>query len=103
MEEGETLNGRWKKTAEIKVGKLADPVAASIDVATQQMIQRSHDLGIETAFDRAVTMKPCNSGIQGICCKNCVMGPCRLPLPKGVIDGEDTRKGILKKSAGTPV
>jgi len=87
--------------AEPKVKKLADPVAASIDVATQQMIQRSHELGIETAFDRAMTMKPCNIGTQGICCKNCGMGPCRLPLPKGGIDGEDTRKGICGATPNT--
>ncbi len=80
---------------------MADPVAASIDVATQQMIQRSHELGIETAFDRAVTMKPCNIGAQGICCKNCSMGPCRLPLPKGGIEGEDTRKGICGATPNT--
>ena len=35
-----------KKAAATKVKKLADPVAASIDAATQQMIQRSHELGI---------------------------------------------------------
>jgi carbon-monoxide dehydrogenase catalytic subunit len=90
-----------KKAAETKEKKWADPVAASIDVATQQMIQRSHDLGIETAFDRAVTMKPCNIGTQGICCKNCGMGPCRLPLPKGGIEGEDTRKGICGATPNT--
>jgi len=90
-----------KKAAETKVKKLADPVAASIDVATQQMIQRSHELGIETAFDRAVAMKPCNIGTQGICCKNCGMGPCRLPLPKGGIEGEDTRKGICGATPNT--
>ena len=90
-----------KKATATKVKKLADPVAASIDVATQQMIQRSHELGIETAFDRAVTMKPCNIGAQGICCKNCSMGPCRLPLPKGGIEGEDTRKGICGATPNT--
>jgi carbon-monoxide dehydrogenase catalytic subunit len=42
-------------------------------------------------------MKPCNIGIQGICCKNCAMGPCRLPLPKGGIEGEDTRKGPVRR------
>ncbi|MBU4313679.1 MAG: anaerobic carbon-monoxide dehydrogenase catalytic subunit, partial [Actinobacteria bacterium] len=33
-----------------------------------------------TAFDRAQTMKCCpiGSGISGICCKNCAMGPCRV-------------------------
>jgi len=90
-----------KKAVKSKVQKLADPVAASVDAATQQMIQRSHELGIETAFDRAVTMKPCNIGTQGICCKNCGMGPCRLPLPKGGIEGEDTRKGICGATPNT--
>jgi len=85
----------------VKAPKLADPVAASIDVATQQMIQRSHDLQVETIFDRAVTMKPCNIGIQGTCCKNCAMGPCRLPLPKGGIEGEDTRKGLCGATPNT--
>ena len=80
------------KTA--KAHKLADPIAATIDVASQQMIRRAQDLGVETVFDRAVNMKPCNIGIQGICCKNCAMGPCRLPLPKGGIEGKDMRNGL---------
>ena len=91
---------KQKVTTE-KSQKLADPVAATIDIATQQMIQRAHDLDIETAFDRAVAMKPCNIGTQGICCKNCGMGPCRLPLPKGGIEGEDTRKGICGATPNT--
>ncbi len=84
-----------------KAPKLADPVASTIDVASQEMIARSHDLGIETVFDRALTMKPCNFGLQGTCCKNCSMGPCRLPLPKGGIEGEDTRKGLCGATANT--
>ena len=84
-----------------KAKKVADPIAASIDAATQQMIKRAQELGIETAFDRAVTMKPCNIGTQGICCKNCSMGPCRLPLPKSGIEGEDTRKGICGATPNT--
>jgi anaerobic carbon-monoxide dehydrogenase catalytic subunit len=84
-----------------KTPKLADPVAASIDPATQQMIQRAQQLGIETVFDRAEQMKPCSIGVQGTCCKNCAMGPCRLPLPKGGIDGEDTRKGLCGATANT--
>ena len=84
-----------------KAPKLADPIAASIDVASQQMIRRAQDLGVETVFDQAVNMKPCNIGIQGICCKNCAMGPCRLPLPKGGIEGEDTRKGLCGATANT--
>lgn len=85
----------------VKAKKVADPIAASIDPATQEMIKRSHDLNIETCFDRAVTLKPCNIGTQGICCKNCAMGPCRLPMPKDGIQGEDTRKGICGASPNT--
>ncbi len=84
-----------------KEAKKADPIAASIDIATQQMIARAQELGIETVFDRAVTLKPCNIGLQGICCKNCAMGPCRLPLPKEGIQGEDTRKGLCGATANT--
>ncbi len=90
-----------KKTKDAKAPKLADPIAASIDIATQEMIAHSHKLGIDTVFDRAVQMKPCNIGMQGICCKNCAMGPCRLPLPKGGIEGEDTRKGLCGATANT--
>ncbi len=81
--------------------KVADPVAATMDVASQQMIRRAQALGVETIFDRAVTLKPCNIGVQGTCCKNCAMGPCRLPLPKGGIEGEDTRKGLCGATANT--
>ncbi len=90
-----------KQAVDSKAPKLADPEAATIDAATQQMIRRSHELGIETAFDRAVTLKPCNIGTQGTCCKNCGMGPCRLPLTKSGAEGEDTRKGICGATPNT--
>jgi carbon-monoxide dehydrogenase catalytic subunit len=90
-----------KKEKAAKEKKMADPIAASIDPATQQMIARAQELGIDTVFDRAVTMKPCNIGVQGTCCKNCSMGPCRLPLPKAGIEGEDTRKGLCGATANT--
>lgn len=90
-----------KKVTAAKTPKLADPREASIDTASQQMITRSHELNVETIFDRAANMKQCNIGIQGICCKNCSMGPCRLPLPKGGIEGEDTRKGLCGATANT--
>ncbi len=89
-----------KKKA-VKAPKLADPIASSIDVASQEMIARSHELGVETIFDRALTMKQCAIGIQGTCCKNCSMGPCRLPLPKAGIEGEDTRQGLCGATANT--
>jgi carbon-monoxide dehydrogenase catalytic subunit len=90
-----------KKGKAEKEAKVADPVAASIDPATQQMLRRAQELNIDTVWDRAVTMKQCNIGLQGICCKNCAMGPCRLPLPKGGIEGEDTRKGLCGATPNT--
>ena len=90
-----------KKEKAAKKPKLADPMKASVDRATQQMIARAQELGIETVFDRAENMKPCNIGAQGTCCKNCSMGPCRLPLPKNGIEGEDTRKGLCGATANT--
>lgn len=86
---------------EEKSRKKAVPKEASIDLATQEMIKRAQDLGIETVFDRAVNMKSCNIGAQGICCKNCSMGPCRLPLPKGGIEGDDDRKGLCGATPNT--
>jgi carbon-monoxide dehydrogenase catalytic subunit len=84
-----------------KAKKVADPKAATIDTATQEMLVRAAQLEIDTVFDRAVTMKPCNIGNQGTCCKNCGMGPCRLPLPKSGIEGEDDRKGLCGATANT--
>ena len=93
-----------KKTAApkpVKKKKLADPVAASIDEATREMIVRAQALGVDTVFDRAENMKQCNIGTQGTCCKICGMGPCRLPLPKSGIEGEDERKGLCGATANT--
>ncbi len=90
-----------KKETVAKPKKVADPIAASIDPATQEMIVRAQQLNIDTIFDRAVTMRPCNIGNQGTCCKICAMGPCRLPMPKAGIEGEDTRKGLCGATPNT--
>ncbi len=90
-----------EKASKEKKAKVADPMQATIDPASQQMIARAQELGIDTCFDRAENLKPCNIGSQGTCCKNCAMGPCRLPLPKSGIEGEDTRKGICGATANT--
>ncbi|MBW1988068.1 MAG: anaerobic carbon-monoxide dehydrogenase catalytic subunit [Deltaproteobacteria bacterium] len=84
-----------------KAPKVADPKAVSVDTATQEMLKRAQDLGIDTAFDRAENLKPCNIGSQGTCCKNCGMGPCRLPLPKSGVEDGDDRKGICGATANT--
>jgi anaerobic carbon-monoxide dehydrogenase catalytic subunit len=50
----------------------------SVDPATVEMLQIAEEQGIPTAFSRAESMKPCPIGAEGMCCKNCGMGPCRL-------------------------
>jgi carbon-monoxide dehydrogenase catalytic subunit len=46
--------------------------------ATAQMLEKARRDGVETAFDRAVSMKACPIGADSACCKHCAMGPCRL-------------------------
>jgi carbon-monoxide dehydrogenase catalytic subunit len=42
------------------------------------MLEKAKRDGVETAFDRAVSMKACPIGADSACCKHCAMGPCRL-------------------------
>ena len=55
----------------------------SIDPASIEMIEKAASDGCNISFDRADTMKPCPIGSVGSCCKNCSMGPCRVPLARG--------------------
>ncbi|MBA7477705.1 Carbon monoxide dehydrogenase 1 [subsurface metagenome] len=64
----------------------------SIDQATLDMIEKAANDGVNTVFDRAETMKPCPIGAVGSCCKNCGMGPCRVPLPKGKEETPEEKK-----------
>ena len=50
----------------------------SICDATIQMLEKAKRDGVETAFDRAASMKACPIGADSACCKHCFMGPCRL-------------------------
>ncbi len=66
----------------------------SFDQASLELIEKAAKDGVNTAFDRADAMKPCPIGSVGSCCKNCGMGPCRVPLPKGK---EETPEDKLKR------
>jgi len=72
---------------------MSDLEKKSIDPATLKMIQKAAVDGCETIFDRAEAMKPCPIGAEGSCCKNCAMGPCRVPEPK-------KKEGPVKKRMG---
>ncbi len=64
-----------RKLVEIK---RLDIKATTICESTAQILKKAERDGVETAFHRAASMKPCPIGAQSACCKNCSMGPCRL-------------------------
>ena len=64
-----------------------DPKERSIDKAAQEMIARMAEAGQQNAWDRLEMQSPqCGFGKQGICCRICAMGPCRVTkkAPLGV-------------------
>ena len=76
----------------------------SIDQATNEMIEKAASDGCNVVFDRAESMKPCPIGSVGSCCKNCSMGPCRVPLAKGkeeTPEEQRKRRGVCGATAET--
>jgi carbon-monoxide dehydrogenase catalytic subunit len=57
---------------------MSNYASITADPAVEQLLSVAHEKGIETAFDRAEKIKPCPIGSDGVCCKICAMGPCRL-------------------------
>jgi len=64
---------------------MADQKKRSVDKATLQVIDVATQAGIETVWDRLAAQKvQCRFGKEGLCCRNCFMGPCRVnPGGKG--------------------
>jgi carbon-monoxide dehydrogenase catalytic subunit len=54
------------------------PQEASCDAAAIALLECACQLDMETCFSRADALAACPIGSQGLCCKNCAMGPCRL-------------------------
>ncbi len=51
----------------------------SIHQDAMAMLAKAKADGVETAWDRLQQQTPhCNFGEGGVCCRNCVMGPCRI-------------------------
>jgi len=50
----------------------------SIDKTSQDLAKKAEEKGISTAYKRREQMKACPIGAQGMCCKHCNMGPCRI-------------------------
>jgi len=83
---------------------MSDLEKKSIDPATIKMLKKAEADGCQTIFDRADAMKPCPIGAEGSCCKNCAMGPCRVPAPKkkGETPGEKAKRmGLCGATAET--
>ena len=57
---------------------MSNYATVTADPAVEQLLEIAKEKGIETAFDRAENVKPCPIGSDGVCCKICAMGPCRL-------------------------
>lgn len=56
----------------------------TIDPAALEMLEKAKQENVETAFDRFLAQQPqCQFGYQGICCRFCLMGPCRIRFDEG--------------------
>jgi carbon-monoxide dehydrogenase catalytic subunit len=56
-----------------------EPSKRSSDKAAQKIISRMAELGQQNAWDRLDAQLPqCGFGKQGVCCRICSMGPCRI-------------------------
>ncbi|MBI2831747.1 MAG: anaerobic carbon-monoxide dehydrogenase catalytic subunit [Chloroflexi bacterium] len=62
---------------------MAEEFQKSVDKASLELIDKACADKVSLAFDRAQEVKPCPIGAVGSCCRNCGMGPCRVPLAKG--------------------
>ena len=65
----------------------AEVLARTPYSGVREMLRHLESIGIETPFDRFEQQKPhCSFGLEGTCCKNCHMGPCRVTpkKPRGV-------------------
>ncbi len=78
---------------------MAENKPISVDKATLELYEKAKKDGVNTVFDRAIDMKPCPIGAEGSCCKNCSMGPCRVPLPKK--EGGEQKVGLCGATAAT--
>ena len=74
-------------------------IKRSMDPAAEQMINIADKNNYDTVWDRLEKQEPqCGFGQLGVCCRNCVMGPCRIdPF------GEGPDKGVCGATADTIV
>ncbi len=68
---------------------MKNPDQRSCDPATAEMLGYVSQEQLSVAWDRQEAMEPqCGFGQLGICCRNCMMGPCRIdPFGQGPSEG----------------
>jgi len=65
---------------------VVDPkvVKRTIDPAALEMLDVAKEAGVVTYFDRFAAQQPqCQFGYKGICCRFCMVGPCRIKGEEG--------------------
>ncbi len=63
----------------------------SIDKATLSALKTAEKSGIKTVWDRYEAQQPqCGFGETGLCCRNCMQGPCRI----SPFDGDGPKLGV---------
>ncbi|PKM81771.1 MAG: carbon monoxide dehydrogenase, partial [Firmicutes bacterium HGW-Firmicutes-13] len=81
-------------------------VKRSVDPAVLEVLEKIEGKGYDTAFDRYLSQQPqCNYGNAGICCRICMMGPCRITkkAPRGICGATAytmVARGIARAVAG---
>jgi len=69
------------------------------DLASQEALEAASAAGVLTALDRYQRQQPtCKFGQQGICCRICSMGPCRV-----ISTAKERRTGVCGATADTIV
>jgi carbon-monoxide dehydrogenase catalytic subunit len=86
--------------------ELRTPEQRAVDGATQETLRKAAADGACTCFDRMDTQGvQCKFGTEGVCCRICHMGPCRISktAPQGICGADaDTivARNLLREIAG---
>ena len=67
--------------------RVKDPknIMRSVDPAALKVLEHYQDSGVITGYDRYAAQQPqCAFGYEGVCCKICIQGPCRVKGMEGV-------------------
>lgn len=78
---------------------MAERKQRSVDTASLEMLDVAAQVGIATVWDRLDAQKSqCRFGREGLCCRNCFMGPCRVNP-----GGSGSQVGVCGATADTIV